>query len=146
MKTTDSEGSSDIKEESFDVLFKEWNGSTGTGALKGTLRLQFGGFQLVALPVDKKVSDLVDLISAKTGLTDSDVVKVCNAAPGANGVVGSMYNYVPGVSNKASSNNFDLIMVDTDVKEITAFWIQMLDHPVLSYIDIEWDSSTGELK
>ena len=146
LKTTDSEGSSNIKEEIFDVLFKECNGSTGTGALKGTLRLQFGGFQLVALPVDKKVSDLVDLISAKTGLTDSDVVKVCNAAPGANGVVGSMYNYVPGVSNKASSNNFDLIMLDTDVKEITAFWIQMLDHPVLSYIDIEWDSSTGELK
>lgn len=145
LKTTDSEGSSDIKEETFDVLFKECNGAT-PGALKGTLRLQFGGFQLVALPVSKKVSDLVDLIADRTGLTDVDVVKVCNAAPGIGNVVGNMYNYVPGVSNKLSSNNFDLIMQDTDVKEITAFWIQMLDHPTLSYIDIEWDSSTGELK
>ena len=145
LTTTDLEGSSDIKEEIFDVLFKECNGGT-TESLNGILRLQFGGFQLVALPVNKKVSDLVDLIASKTGLSETEVVKVCNAAPGTNTAVGNMYNYVPGITNKASSNNFDLIIQDADIKEITAFWIQMLDHPTLSYIDIEWNSSTGELK
>jgi hypothetical protein len=148
LNTTDSEGSFHIKEEIFDVFFKECNGndvSTPT-ALNGTLRLQFGGFQLVALPVNKKVSDLVDLIASKTGLKDLEVVKVCNAAPGANGIVGAMLNYVPGITNKASSNNFDLIIEDGPIKEITGFWIQMLEHNTLSYIDIEWDANTGELK
>ena len=146
LKTTDSEGSFHIKEEIFDVQFKECTGGSEAGVLKGTLRLQFGGFQLVALPVNKKVSDLVDLIASKTGLKDSDVVSVCNAAPGINSDVGIMYNYVPGVTNKGSSNNFDLIMLDGNIKEITAFWIQMKEHNTLSYIDIEWDSNSGELK
>lgn len=148
LNTTDSEGSFHIKEEIFDVFFKECSGKdvSQPTALNGTLRLQFGGFQLVAVPVHKKVSDLVDLIALKTGLKESDVVKVCNAAPGANGFVGAMLNYVPGITNKASSNNFDLIIEDGPIKEITGFWIQMLEHDTLSYIDIEWDSNTGELK
>lgn len=145
LETKDSEGSSDIKEEVFDVTFKECNGSTGA-AMKGVLRLQFGGFQLVALPVNKKVSDLVDLVASKTGLADFEVVEVCNAAPGNASSVGSMYNYVPGVTNKLSSNNFDLIMEDGNIKEITGFWIHMKEHPTLSYVDIQWDSNTGELK
>jgi hypothetical protein len=53
---------------------------------------------------------------------------------------------VPGITNKASSNNFDLIIEDGPIKEITGFWIQMLEHNTLSYIDIEWDANTGELK
>ncbi len=147
LKTEDSEGYYHIKEEEFDVFFKECNGSgSEIVSLKGTIRLQFGGFQLIALPVNKKVSDLVDLIASKTGLSESEVVEVCNAAPGNSISVGSMYNYVPGVTNKLSSNNFDLIMEDGNIKEITGFWIHMKEHPTLSYIDIEWDSNTGELK
>ena len=148
LKTTDIEGSFNIKEEEFLIQFKECDGGStgGTGALKGTLRLQFGGFQLVALPINKKVSDVVDLIALKTNKTDLEVVAVCNAAPGLNTDVGIMYNYVPGVTNKLSTNNFDLIMSDSNIKEITGFWIQMKDHDVLSYIDIEWDSETGEIK
>ena len=145
LKTEDEEGSFNIKEESFNVSFKECDGSSGT-ALSGTLRLQFGGFQLIALPVNKKVSDLVDLIASKTGLVDFEVVEVCNAAPGNASSVGSMYNYVPGVTNKLSSNNFDLIMEDGNIKEITGFWIHMKEHHTLSYVDIQWDSNTGELK
>ena len=147
LKTTDTEGSFNIKEEEFLIQFKECDGTGGsTGALKGTLRLQFGGFQLVALPVNKKVSDLVDLIALKTNKLDSEVVAVCNAAPGLNMDIGIMYNYVPGVTNKLSTNNFDLIMSDSNIKEITGFWIQMKEHNTLSYIDIEWDSETGEMK
>ena len=100
----------------------------------------------MALPVNKKVSDLVDLIALKTNKTDLEVVAVCNAAPGLNTDVGVMYNYAPGFTNKLSTDNFDLIMSDSNIKEITGFWIQMKDHDVLSYIDIEWDSETGELK
>lgn len=147
LKTTDKEGSFNIKEEEFLIQFKECDGTGGSaGALKGTLRLQFGGFQLVALPVNKKVSDLVDLIALKTNKLDSEVVEVCNAAPGLNTDVGIMYNYVPGFTNKLSTDNFDLIMSDSGIKEITGFWIQMKEHDTLSYIDIEWDSETGEIK
>lgn len=148
LKTTDKEGSFNIKEEEFLIQFKECDGSSpgSTGALKGTLRLQFGGFQLVALPINRKVSDLVDLIALKTNKTDSEVVEVCNAAPGLNTDVGVMYNYAPGFTNKLSTDNFDLIMTDSNIKEITGFWIQMKEHDVLSYIDIKWDSETGELK
>lgn len=145
LRTEDEEGLFNIKEEIFNVVFKECNGSSGT-ALKGTIRLQFGGFQLIAIPVNRKVSDLVDLVASKTGLNDFEVIEVCNAAPGNSASVGSMFNYVPGVTNKLSSNNFDLIMEDGNIKEITGFWIHMKEHPTLSYIDIEWDSNTGELK
>ncbi len=145
LRTEDEEGLFNIKEEIFNVVFKECNGSSGT-ALKGTIRLQFGGFQLIAIPVNRKVSDLVDLVASKTGLNDFEVIEVCNAAPGNAASVGSMFNYVPGVTNKLSSNNFDLIMEDGNIKEITGFWIHMKEHPTLSYIDIEWDSNTGELK
>lgn len=145
LRTEDEEGLFNIKEEIFNVVFKECDGSSGT-ALKGTIRLQFGGFQLIAIPVNRKVSDLVDLVASKTGLNDFEVIEVCNAAPGNAASVGSMFNYVPGVTNKLSSNNFDLIMEDGNIKEITGFWIHMKEHPTLSYIDIEWDSNTGELK
>ena len=145
LRTEDEEGLFNIKEEIFNVVFKECNGSSGT-ALKGTIRLQFGGFQLIAIPVNRKVSDLVDLVASKTGLNDFEVIEVCNAAPGNAASVGSMFNYVPGVTNKLSSNNFDLIMEDGNIKEITGFWIHMKEHSTLSYIDIEWDSNTGELK
>lgn len=145
LRTEDEEGLFNIKEEIFNVVFKECDGSSGT-ALKGTIRLQFGGFQLIAIPVNRKVSDLVDLVASKTGLNDFEVIEVCNAAPGNAASVGSMFNYVPGITNKLSSNNFDLIMEDGSIKEITGFWIHMKEHPTLSYIDIEWDSNTGELK
>lgn len=145
LRTEDEEGLFNIKEEIFNVVFKECDGSSGT-ALKGTIRLQFGGFQLIAIPVNRKVSDLVDLVASKTGLNDFEVIEVCNAAPGNAASVGSMFNYVPGITNKLSSNNFDLIMEDGNIKEITGFWIHMKEHPTLSYIDIEWDSNTGELK
>lgn len=145
LRTEDEEGLFNVKEEIFNVVFKECDGSSGT-ALKGTIRLQFGGFQLIAIPVNRKVSDLVDLVASKTGLNDFEVIEVCNAAPGNAASVGSMFNYVPGVTNKLSSNNFDLIMEDGNIKEITGFWIHMKEHPTLSYIDIEWDSNTGELK
>lgn len=145
LKTEDLEGLFNIKEEIFNVLFKECNGTSGT-ALSGTIRLQFGGFQLIAIPVNRKVSDLVDLVASKTGLSDFEVIEVCNAAPGNASSVGSMFNYVPGVTNKLSSNNFELIMEDGNIKEITGFWVHMKEHPTLSYIDIQWDSNTGELK
>ena len=37
-------------------------------------------------------------------------------------------------------------MEDGNIKEITGFWIHMKEHPTLSYIDIQWDLNTGELK
>jgi hypothetical protein len=145
LTTYDVEGYSHDKVEEFAIAFGECN-SDGTGDMAGVLRLQLGGFQLVALPVDgKKVSDMVDVVASKLGMLDSEVIEVCNAAPGNEKAIGNMLNYVPGVTNKLGSNNFDLVMDDGEYREIAAFWVKTLPHATLDYVDIEWNSS-GEIK
>lgn len=141
--TSDAEGDINKKEEVFNVRFKTCDGSGSQDGISGVVRIQLGGFQLIAVPVNLKVSDLVQIIADKCNLLPEEIVEVCNSAPGIGEDIGIMYNYVPGVTNINSSNNFDLIMKDGNISEITGFWIKTKEHATLSYVDINWDSEGG---
>jgi len=88
----------------------------------GTVLLERGKWQLVALPISGKVKeDFVDKIALQEGVLDTSLIEVCSAYPGH---IDKFLSYIPGFTLPTSQQNFDLYYIDNGNKEITAFWVK----------------------
>ena len=88
----------------------------------GSLELQRGVWQLVALPINGNVKEqFVDVLAASEGVPDTDLIEVCSAYPGH---INKFLSYIPGFTLSTSEHNFSLFYDDNNNKEITAFWIK----------------------
>jgi len=118
-----------------------------SSGMKGSIYLQKNAWMMLAVPKDnaKIYDDFIKPIEDEYGVTGSDLFEVFNAYPfteGPNGSSRQFLSFIPGVTNTASSNNFQLIYEDSNgEKEITGFWCKTKDYDgeVITY---NWDATT----
>jgi len=89
----------------------------------GTIRLQRGVWQLIAINrEDAKVAEyLCDRLAEQENVDASDLIEVVNTYRGSDN---KFLSYVPGVTSKASINNFTLVYNDDGNKEIAGVWVK----------------------
>ena len=120
------------------------NVSTGAEHLFGDIILNPDKWANIAIPVEgKKVKEyLLDWIANETGHPAEDSVTVVKAFPATDTQSGSYLTFVPGVTNPASSSNFELVVTDNGKKEITGFLIKMKDYTGFYSGDLvfHWDT------
>jgi len=89
---------------------------------EGTVLLQRGNWQLIALPYEGNVAeDFIDILADNQGVPAEDLVEICSAYPGH---INKFLSYIPGFTNKSSEHNFKLYYTDNSSHENTAFWIK----------------------
>ncbi len=89
---------------------------------EGTVELQRGNWQLIAIPEEGKVKDIfIDRLSTQEGVPATELIKVASAYPGH---INKFLSYIPGFTSETSEHNFDLIVYDNTSREITAFWVE----------------------
>jgi len=115
--------------------------------MKGSIYLQKNAWMMLAVPKEDATiyDDFIKPIEDQTGMDANEIFEVFNAYPyteGENGSSRQFLSFVAGVTNPASSNNFQLIYEDSNgEKEITGFWCKTLDYDgdVITY---NWDATT----
>jgi hypothetical protein len=134
-----------------DVTFASASGLTGEGQIK----LNNNVWQLISIPVKGKnindyflaeVETRLNALATTAGhgqagsLTAADAIEVVNAYPGD---LNSFLSFIPGVTNPASANNFNLVRNDgVNVDEVAGFWVKMKNyHQYTNSVDIifDWD-------
>jgi hypothetical protein len=115
--------------------------------MQGSIYLQKNAWMMLAVPKEnaKIYEDFIQPIETQSGLTATDLFEVFNAYPyteGPNGSSRQFLSFVPGVTNPASSNNFQLIYEDlAGEKEISGFWVKTKDYAG-DTITFNWDATT----
>ena len=134
-----------------DVTFDSASGLTGEGQIK----LNNNVWQLISIPVKGKNINDYFLAEVETklnalattaahpsagSLTAADAIEVVNAYPGD---LNSFLSFIPGVTNPASVNNFNLVRNDgVNIDEVAGFWVKMRNyHQYTASADIifDWD-------
>lgn len=94
----------------------------GSDFTAGTIELQRGCWQIIAIPTSGKVKDVfIDVIAKQEGVDASSLFEVVSAYPGS---VNKFLSYKPGLTLETSEHNFDLLINDNGSKEITGFWVK----------------------
>jgi len=110
----------------------------------GKILLNNNSWQLIAIPVrDVNVKDYfideIDRIIKTYDDTKSvdDVIVRVSSCPGH---LDNFLTYVVGKTPYSNQGNFDLVMEDNNVQEITAFWVKVKDYKKITKEDIvyEW--------
>jgi hypothetical protein len=118
-----------------------------SAGMAGSIYLQKNAWMMLAVPKEDAniYDDFIKKIEDQTGKDGNEIFEVFNAYPyteGPNGSSRQFLSFVPGVTNPASSSNFQLIYEDSNgEKEITGFWCKTLDYEgdVITY---NWDATT----
>lgn len=160
LTTTDVEGLTNTKIETFDVAFGECSADgSGSCELGGEIQLQ-PGFQLISIPTvygsfdittgqlvldqtKAKVKNyLLDQLAYNLGIPYDDIgqhIESCVAVRGGE----LSQNFVSNVTPETSVNNFELAYLDDTAVEFTAFYVN-----VKSSVDplpkIKWQYYNGE--
>jgi len=115
----------------------------------GRIHLQENAWQMIAINVEGvKVKEY--LLDKLAEICDTDTENIVKRVSAYFGDENKFTSFIPAVTDSESSKNFELVRTDAsndlEVKEITAFWIKMLDYK--TYYDdeliFEWDSADGE--
>ena len=124
-------------------IFPDWIGSTSfSSAQKGAIIEIEKGWQLLSIPIkngyfdkDKKVlvhktevlaniqNYILDQIESVYGIQASEYISIANTYTGDNQF---FYNYIPGVTNPLSTNNFNFVYDDNGNEEYVGFWIKSI--------------------
>lgn len=114
--------------------------SVGSDFASGSITLQRGCWQLIAIPSYGKVKDIfLDALATQTGVPITSLVEVVSAYPGQ---VNKFLSFKPGVTAITSEHNFNLTTIDGGSKEITGFWVKCLDwQHTTDNIVFNWTSS-----
>ena len=123
--------------------------STTCTSSSGKIHLQENAWQLIAINVEgKKVNEY--LLDKLAEITDTDIENIVGRVSAYYGDQNKFTSFIPAVTDPESSKNFNLVYTDTsndmEIKEITAFWIKMLDYKTYYNDELifEWDSADGE--
>jgi len=102
---------------SLDVPYSKCNGDSGT------IKLQRGVWQLIAINRENaKVAEyLCDRLADQEGVDATELIEVVNTYRGSDD---KFLSYVPGITSKASVNNFTLVYNDSGSKEIAGVWVK----------------------
>lgn len=116
---------------------------TFNATFDGDIILNSGKWANIAIPVEgKKVKEyFLDWIEQETGRPAQDSVLLVKSFPSTDSVSGKYLTFVPGVTNPLSSGNFDLVVTDNGIKEITGFLIKMKDYSSFynGVLSFHWD-------
>lgn len=124
-------------------IFPDWIGSTSFSSLqKGAIIEIEKGWQLLSIPIkngyyDKDKKSLIhktdvlaniqnyilDQIEGLYNVKASDYISIANTYTGDNQF---FYNYIPGVTNPLSTNNFNFVYNDGINEEYVGFWIKSI--------------------
>lgn len=104
-----------------------------TEGTSGTIKLQRGVWQLIAIPREDTVAEyLCDRLAAQEGVEASELIEIVNTYRGSDD---KFLSYVPGVTSKQSVNNFSLVYDDNGSNEIAGVWVKTK----------EWVHTAGDL-
>jgi len=118
-----------------------------SAGMTGSIYLQKNAWMMLAVPKEnaKIYEDFIKPIEDQSGLDATEIFEVFNAYPfteGPNGSSRQFLSFVPGVTNPASSNNFQMIYEDSNgEKEISGFWVKTKDYSG-DTITYNWDATT----
>ena len=126
------------------MIYPDWLGISSSSVIpnplgKGVIEIE-KGWQILAVPIkfgyyDKVLHKLIhetdikaniqnyilDQIEDKYKIKSSDCIAIANTYTGDNQF---FFNYIPGVTNPLSSNNFNFIYTDGINEEYIGFWIK----------------------
>lgn len=144
LRSTDTEGDWTEKIDEFPITFSECdssNSSDGNGHSSGTIVLRPNDVQIIAVPVkgQKIYEYFLQRIEDITGGVASDYIKLVKAYPSSDESVGKYLVFVPGLTNPASSTNFQLYTTDGVHKEINGFVCETKDFS--GTVEFTWDSA-----
>lgn len=99
----------------------------GGGPASGSVRLQRGVWQIIAIPVTgSKVNEyFLQPLATQEGENIEDLIEVVNTYRGDNN---RFLSFIPNVTNPASENNFYLTYDDQGNQEVTGFWVKMKEY------------------
>lgn len=99
-------------------------GGGGGGPASGSIRLQRGVWQIIAIPVTGETvnSYFLQPLAVQEGENIEDLVEVVNTYRGD---LNRFLSFIPSVTNPASENNFPLTYSDQGNQEVTGFWVKM---------------------
>jgi len=140
--TRDDDNGEDTKQEEFDITFANCSldGISGTGKVL----IQPNRWQMVAVPVNKKVKDyFCDRLGNIANQAPEDLIELVKSFPSSDESHGKYLIYVPGLTNPDSSGNFNLMTPDNNIKEINAFLLKTKDFGT-DPIEYTWDVSDGD--
>jgi len=143
LRTTDDEDDWHEKTEDFTITF-DVCGSGAEGGGAGTIILQPNRFQMVAIPVPGlKVKEyFLDKVAEIIGDDASTVIELVKSYPSSDVSEKKFQVFVPDLTNPDSSTNFELMQIDGDAKEITAFYVKTKEFD--GTIEVPWDFADGE--
>jgi hypothetical protein len=103
------------------------NAGGGGGPSSGSVRLQRGVWQIIAIPVSgvNVNSYFLTTLATQEGENIEDLVEVVNTYRGD---LDRFLSFIPSVTNPASENNFPLMYNDQGNLEVTGFWIKMKNY------------------
>ena len=124
-------------------IFPDWIGSTSFSSLqKGAIIEIEKGWQLLSIPIkngyyDKDKKSLIHKTSVLANIQNyildqiedlynvkaSDYISIANTYTGDNQF---FYNYIPGVTNPLSTNNFNFVYNDGVNEEYVGLWIKSI--------------------
>lgn len=88
----------------------------------GTILLQRGVWQMIAIPVDANVYDgFLNRLEEQSGVPIADLIEVVNCYRGD---LNKFLSFVPGLTNYESIHNFPLTYKDNESLEIVAMWVK----------------------
>lgn len=93
-----------------------------TTSISGTITLQRGCWQNIAIPEKGKVKEIfLDRLAKQEGVDITELVEFVSAYPGS---VNRFLTFKPGFTLDTSEHNFDLISKDGESNEINGFWVK----------------------
>ena len=125
------------------MIFPDWLGSNSFSSIqKGSIIQIEKGWQLLSIPIktgyfdkDKKVlvhktttlaniqNYILDQIESLYNVKAEYYISIANTYTGDNQF---FYNYIPGVTNPLSTNNFNFVYDDNGNEEYIGFWIKSI--------------------
>lgn len=88
----------------------------------GTITLQRGKWQIIAIPEDGTVKErFLDRLAKQEGVDITSLIEVVAAYPGQ---VDSFLTFIPGFTNVTSKHNFKLTTLDGSSVELVPFWVK----------------------
>ena len=140
------------------MIFPDWLGlTTFSKTQKGAVIQIEKGWQLLSIPIKNGFFDktkgvlvhntnilaniqnyILDQIEYLYNVKAEDYIMIANTYTGDNQF---FYNYIPGVTNPLSSNNFNFVYDDNGNEEYVGFWIKSISENPFT---IKW-GEVGEL-
>ena len=116
--------------------------SIQTGVGSGSVKLERGVWQSIAIPVKQKVYEyFLVRLAEKYNVNPEDMVEVVNTYRGE---LNKWLSFVPGVTSPASEHNFWLIHDDAGHDEVSGVQVKMKPCDFLDEDPIfDWDSADG---